>query len=399
MARVLPASVVCVYLGIVFLIGTPTGWQDLGVPGEKPSFLDLRSVTTAWDCTRRGIDVLPRNPCDPQQRPANYPRVWLLPWRLGLGEGATVPIGIAMAVVFLATAISLAPRDGSLLRVAAYSAFLCTPGIMLGVERGNVDILLVCVLVLAVRLFSRPARRAVSALLLLVAAILKLFPIFATPLLLRQSRRQAALMIGGVLVAFGAYVGATFDDIRTILHAVPKSGSYSYGVDILGHPVSRVIGIGDRFVWDGILAVVAVAAAFVLSRYILSATAPAFELDALVAGVSVFALSYVFFRSFDYRLAFLLLALPLLLRRAEDRQLDAWATLAALLGALCLESRRVLPAGVLAQYALFILLLALLIREFAGRSFRAARLVPAARVRRQLPTTARPRRPPDEPCR
>src|SRR5207253_1086346 len=153
-ARVLPASVVCVYLGIVFLIGTPTGWQDLGVPGEKPSFLDLRSVTTAWDCTRRGIDVLPRNPCDPQQRPANYPRVWLLPWRLGLGEGATVPIGIAMAVVFLATAISLAPRDGSLLRVAAYSAFLCTPGIMLGVERGNVDILLVCVLVLAVRLFS-----------------------------------------------------------------------------------------------------------------------------------------------------------------------------------------------------------------------------------------------------
>src|SRR5207244_3442623 len=83
-------------LGIVFLIGTPTGWQDLGVPGEKPSFLDLRSVTTAWDCTRRGIDVLPRNPCDPQQRPANYPRVWLLPWRLGLGEGATVPIGIAM---------------------------------------------------------------------------------------------------------------------------------------------------------------------------------------------------------------------------------------------------------------------------------------------------------------
>jgi Glycosyltransferase family 87 len=389
---VLPASVVCVYLGIVFLIGTPGGWQDLGVPGEKPSFLDLRSVTTAWDCERRGIDVLPRNPCDPQQRPANYPRIWLLPRWLGLGESATVPIGIAMAVVFLATAISLAPRDGSLLRVAAYSAFLCTPGIMLGVERGNVDILLVCLVALAVRLFQQPARRVVGALLILVAAILKLFPIFATPLLLRQPRRDAAMMISGVLASFAVYVGATFGDIRTILHAVPKSGSYSYGLDILGHAVSRVIGVGDRFVWDGILAVAAVAAAFVLSRYIVSATAPAFELDALVAGASVFALSYVFFRSFDYRLAFLLLALPLLLRRAENRQLDAWATLAALLGALCLESRRVLPAGVLAQYALFILLLALLIREFAGRSFRAGLPVPAARARRPLPTTERPRR-------
>jgi Glycosyltransferase family 87 len=362
-ARVLPASVVCVYLGIVFIIGTPAGWRDLGVPGEKPSFLDLRSVTTGWDCSRRGIDVLPRNPCDPQQRPANYPRVWLAPRWLGLGEGATVPIGIAMAIVFLATAISLAPRDGSRPRVAAFSAFLCTPGIMLGVERGNVDILLVCLLVLAVHLFARPgAGRIASALLVIAAAILKLFPIFATPLLLRQPRRNAAVMIGGVLLAFAWYVGATFDDIHTILRAVPKSGSYSYGLDILGHPVSRVIGIGDRFVWDALLAIVAVIVAFLLSRFVSPATAPTFELNAFAASASVFALSYVFFRSFDYRLAFLLLALPLLLRRAEERRFDAWATLVALLGALCFESRQLLPAGVLAQYALFVLLLAILIR-------------------------------------
>ena len=94
MARLIPVGAICVYLGIVLLIGAPAGWRDLGVPGKSLSFFDLRSVTTGWECDRRGIDVLPRNPCDPEQRPANYPRIWLWPSGLGLGEGATVPIGI-----------------------------------------------------------------------------------------------------------------------------------------------------------------------------------------------------------------------------------------------------------------------------------------------------------------
>ena len=367
MARVLPVGIVCVYLGIVLVIGAPSGWRDLGVPGETPSFLDLRSLTSAWVCDRRGIAVLPENPCDPQDRPFNYPRVWLLPSRLGLDEGATVPLGILIAVLFLVTAISLTPRDGPLWAVAAFSAFLCTPGMMLGVERGNVDLLLFCIIVLAVWLFSRPSRCVGSAVLILVASILKLFPIFATPLLLRQPRRHAIAMIASVLVAFGVYVVATLDNVRGILHAVPKSGSFSYGLDILGHPVSEVLGVGDRFVWDVLLAVGAVAAAFLMNRFMRRAPStsvvPTFEIDAFVTGASVYVLTYVFFRSFDYRLVFLLLALPLLLRRAGERRPEAWATLAAALGALCLESRRVLPEGVFAQYALFILLLAALLPD------------------------------------
>jgi hypothetical protein len=180
-------------------------------------------------------------------------------------------------------------------------------------------------------------------------------------------------MIGGVAIAFAAYVAATFDDVRTIVQTVPKSGSYSYGLDIFGHAVSRVIGIGDRFAWDAVLALAACMAAFLISRYLLPVAAPTFEVDGFVAGASIFVLSYVFFRSFDYRLVFLLLALPLLLRRAAERRPDAWATLAALLGTLCFESRRVLPAGVLAQYPLFVLLLASLIAVFVERFSRAAR--------------------------
>jgi glycosyl transferase family 87 len=358
----IPAGMACAYIGIVLLIGTPGGWRDFGVPGESPSFLDLRNVTTSWVCHREGIAVLPKNPCDPLDRPANQPRIWLLPSHLGLGESATVPLGIVIGILFLVAAISLAPRDGPLWLNVAFGLFLCTPGIMLGVERGNIDLIVFCVLVLAVRLFTRPPGRVWAALLVLFDAILKLYPIAATPMLLRQPRRQAIATATAVLVGFGVYVAATFGDIRAILEAVPKSGSFSYGLDILGHPVSKVLGVGDRFVWDVLLALGAVAAAFVLVRYLrrlpAPAPAPRFEVDAFVAGASVYVFSYAFFRSFDYRLAFLLLTLPLLLRRAAERRPEAWAALALCFGTLWLESRHVLPAGVLVQYALFILLLA-----------------------------------------
>ena len=56
---------------------------------ESVTFGDLRSVTSGWECTRRGIDVLPANPCDPNKSPANYPRIWMSPAFLGLGQGST----------------------------------------------------------------------------------------------------------------------------------------------------------------------------------------------------------------------------------------------------------------------------------------------------------------------
>ena len=47
--------------------------RDVGkapCPGERPAFFDLR-CTSAWECERKGVDVLPVNPCDPRGRPAD----------------------------------------------------------------------------------------------------------------------------------------------------------------------------------------------------------------------------------------------------------------------------------------------------------------------------------------
>lgn len=71
--------------------------------------------------------------------------------------------------------------------------------------------------------------RALAHGLLLLAAILKLFPLFAWGLLLRQPRRWVLAGGGGLLLAFTAYALVILDQIRAIRAAVPQEVQSSYG--------------------------------------------------------------------------------------------------------------------------------------------------------------------------
>ena len=149
----------------------------------------MRSVTTGWVCTRRGIDVLPLNPCDPLKRPANYPRIWMKLSFLGLGPGSTVPLGLLNAAIFLIAAIGVFDPKGGVGGAALYAAALCSPAVMLGIERGNVDLLLFAMVALAAVVARRERFGPILAgALVLFAAVLKLL-IFSLGLLARQRRR------------------------------------------------------------------------------------------------------------------------------------------------------------------------------------------------------------------
>src|SRR5581483_612019 len=108
----------------------------------------------------------------PWQRPANYPHIWVWPTFLGLGPGDTYALGFVVGGVFLLAAVAVLPRAAGVLAGAVYGLALCSPAVMLGIQRGNVDLLLFALLVLAALL----ARRAlVSGALVFVAAVLRLF--------------------------------------------------------------------------------------------------------------------------------------------------------------------------------------------------------------------------------
>ena len=72
----------------------------------------------------------------------------------GLGEGDTVPLGVAIGVVFFAAALAVA-GPLTLGEGAVYGVALLAPATMLGVERGNVDLLMFALVVLGLLLLRR----------------------------------------------------------------------------------------------------------------------------------------------------------------------------------------------------------------------------------------------------
>jgi hypothetical protein len=97
--RLVLAGLVGAYLAAVGL--RDWYWPRFGVPGVKDlPFNDIRFWTTAWECTRRGVDIVGVNPCDPQMRVIDHPRIWLAPSVLGLGEGSTFAVGVVVAIAF-----------------------------------------------------------------------------------------------------------------------------------------------------------------------------------------------------------------------------------------------------------------------------------------------------------
>lgn len=377
MGRIVVVVIVCAYFGLLFGLGGHRSWDRLGVPDLSPSFLDMRSVTTGWVCTRRGIDVLPLNPCDPLKRPANYPRIWMKLSFLGLGPGSTVPLGLLNAAIFLIAAIGVFDPKGGVGGAALYAAALCSPAMMLGIERGNVDLLLFAMVALAVVVARRERFGPILAgALVLFAAVLKLFPIFSLGLLARQRRR--VFILGTVVAVFAAYALATLGDIRTIGKVVPQANAYSYGIDISGRWLAGRVGAGARAVDVALIALALAVALLAGTRLRPSpdsrpSTARGLrDLDAYWAGAGVYVGTFCLFHSFDYRLVFLLLTIPQLLRWARRAEPVAWVSLAALLTTVWLIGPSVLRGGEVAQTVLLAGLVAGLIATVPARQWRRA---------------------------
>lgn len=349
-ARLLLVAVLGGYFGLVAALGGRLEWRRIGVPSNPRWFDDLRSVTSAWECTRRGIAVLPINPCDPARRPANYPRLWLVPSSLGLGQGSTFTLGLIVAGVFLVAAIAVIPTGEDLGAGVVYAFALCSPAAMLGVERGNVDLTLFALLVLAVLVASR--RRAavgVGAALVLLASLLKLFPFFGAAFFARRPTRERLLALAAVATGFLIYVAVTWRQLRAVVHAVPEGDRFSYGIRRVSEWTSAVARdhVSSTFqsyrAWDVVLAVLAVAIGFLGSRPLSGRIGPAAGasdedrgLDLFWAGASVYCGSYVVGLNFDYRLVFLLMTVPQLTVWARPAGTRAFVcvTLAALLSTL-----------------------------------------------------------------
>jgi hypothetical protein len=119
---------------------------------------------------------------------------------------------------------------------------------------------------------------------------------------------------------------------------LPQDDEYAYGLHISGGWLGRIGGSGRA--WDLVLVALVLMIAVALRRGVRGRldTNPSRELDLLWAGAGIYVATFVLGRSADYRLVFLLLTIPQLLRWATPRSVLPITTLCAALLTLWLPS-------------------------------------------------------------
>jgi glycosyl transferase family 87 len=214
---------------------------------------------------------------------------------------------------------------------------------MVGVERGNVDLTLFAVVVLAVLVSRRGVRGLIaSGALLLLAAVLKLFPVFSTGFLARRGERPRVAVAVAVAAGFAVYLIALHDQIHAVVSAVPQGDIFSYGVRRVSEWISAVAaeGVSARLTswraWDVVIVATVAGAGWLIARRRLTPIVAAGggtgtrDLDLFWAGACTYVFTYAVARNFDYRLVFLLATVPQLVHWARAGSRFAVLTIGAL---------------------------------------------------------------------
>jgi hypothetical protein len=342
--RVVAAGALAAYFTVVAIPRFFWGinlWPHLfGVPAAPTLFFDTRVITSGLDCSRMGFDPLTYNPCDMSGRPMNYPRVWLLLRSLGIGESQTDVLAVIFIGVFFASFFLLVGRLTLGEGVVAALA-VCSPSVMFGVERANSDIVIFAFVAAAVVAWRSDRSRGEVAgpPLVLVAAFLKLYPVFALPGYLMTRRRNATVTAALCIALFAAYVVVFRADIEAIVRATPHDQYDSYGARILPAAiyhrlVLQASGFGSivKLALAIVTVLIGISMAWVIGRR-RQPRPDAREGDwsrlAFAMGSLLFLGTFALSVNFDYRLVLLLLTLPQLFRWIGDPSRDPRGPLAS----------------------------------------------------------------------
>ena len=306
-------------------------WWVLGVSAMPLSFSDWHAVVAASDCADLGYNVYRQNPCDVSRLIHEYGAIWLKLGRLGLTRENYWGIGLSISTSFLVSA-ALVLRPKTVGQFALCLAAVCSPAVMLGVERANVDLLIFTLLLPMTLLLCRNERsaRTLAMALLFLLTVLKLYPAVAAASVFwtSASRRSIFATIGLFVLTVATWVVLDRDNLALVLRVferpnvlLPAFGSRLLFDAFRSLHLWRLTFLSS--IWAGTIAFILVLlvswhCAYRMPRHQPSNTAEwRTEYVRFAAGTAIFVFAFAVTTNYDYRYVFVLFSIPLLLRYLE----------------------------------------------------------------------------------
>ena len=321
-------------LGLLCL-GYSTGWdatwRTVGVTPLHPHFFDMHAVTDHAACAAKGFNAYDLNSCNPKTK-FNYPPVWLWLGYVGINGSAAAWLSILMTATAFGVVATLL-KGRSISNGALASMAILSPSVMMAVERGNIDLLILSLVGGAALIFSEQKLSRVlwATAVIALAVVLKLYPIFCISLAARFNRRTF-LFAAALVIASLIYFAVISDFLPIIRLNTPTSGLLSYGYQAIFIGLDHLRGEGGR---DPInltstrlpiaLAIVTLILAGATAAYIIRrrmsfcAVADGAAGVAFLFGSGIYCGTFLLGTNFIYRLVFLLLCVPQLQDLASER--------------------------------------------------------------------------------
>ena len=219
---------------VIYLADTEAYSRALKVWGIIPftyPFLDWEAVSAAIRCWNNNIDVYIANPCDVLNRPHLYSPLWLRATFIPTDRVWTMPIGIGIILAFLLSLFWIV-KPTNWRELIVFTLACTSTTVVYALERGNSDVILFIMLVVAGVLSTGPlASRVLCYALILLAGLLKFYPLTGFLAALRERPRT----FFAIVVAVGLIVVGLFYRFRTETAAALKNiGGWEYASDLFG---------------------------------------------------------------------------------------------------------------------------------------------------------------------
>lgn len=304
----------------VYTTGWIEGWNRLYIPAMSVPFGDMRTIQASIHSVDIGLNPQISNPSDILQRPLNYPSIWVSIGRFLHLENENFYnfFCISMVTSYIVLCSRLLVKSNSIL---VFPLFFSGAS-LLAVERGNIDLI---IFILMYTACITP--NTISSLSFLTAIGLKIYPVFGILTFYKNQKKIMILACISLIVLF-----FILPEIKAIKAATPVPYFLSYGSP-------SIAGIFDYNAlvlhkWNAyalflynwgtqitslIISAIILSGALILryskwKKINLSNYADYYDRLMFIMGASIYVGTFIFNSNFDYRLIFILLCLPYVIK-------------------------------------------------------------------------------------